>query len=174
MSGVRIPSLRPLRVFISSKINTRITLLLISFLVLNLESLDSAEIFSFCLSLQELVISIIELIRGVDMISISIVVGLGCYGGIPNNRVVASRPEVIPIKEIEDKPSGFDSRTSTNCGFIRTQKPRSRNALRLLSTKSSWGTRFVFIIGIHYLLKHFDSLTKFFVLYCFNYAFMVT
>ena len=78
---VRSLSLGPLRVFISSKINTRITLLLISFLVLNFESLDSAEVFSLCFSLLELVISIIGLTGGVDMVSISIVVGLGCYGG---------------------------------------------------------------------------------------------
>ena len=61
------------------------------------------------------------------MVSISIVVGLGCYGGIPNNRAMASKPEAIPTKEFEDKPSGFDSRTSTNCGLVRTRKPQSRN-----------------------------------------------
>ena len=93
--------------------NTRITLLLISFVVLNFENLDSAEVFSLCFSLLELVISIIGLTGGVDMVSISIVVGLGCYGGIPNNRAMASKPEAIPTKEFEDKPSGFDSRTST-------------------------------------------------------------
>ena len=43
------------------------------------------------------------------MVSISIVVGLGCYGGIPNNRAMASKPEAIPTKEFEDKPSGFES-----------------------------------------------------------------
>ena len=43
------------------------------------------------------------------MVSISIVVGLGCYGGIPNNRAMASKPEDIPTKEFEDKPSGFES-----------------------------------------------------------------
>ena len=102
--------------------NTRITLLLISFVVLNFENLDSAEVFSLYFSLLELVISIIGLTGGVDMVSISIVVGLGCYGGIPNNRAMSSKPEAIPTKEFEDKPSGFDSRTSTNCGFARTRK----------------------------------------------------
>ena len=67
------------------------------------------------------------------MVSISIVVGLGCYGGIPNNRAMASKPEDIPTKEFEDKPSGFDSRTSTNCGFARTRKPQSRDTLRLFN-----------------------------------------
>ena len=56
------------------------------------------------------------------MVSISIVVGLGCYGGIPNNRAEVSKLEAIPLKEFEDKPSGFDPRTSTNCGFVRTRK----------------------------------------------------
>lgn len=109
--------------------NTRITLLLISFVVLNFENLDSAEVFSLYFSLLELVISIIGLTGGVDMVSI--VAGLACYGGIPNNRAMASKPEAIPTKEFEDKPSGFDPRTSTNCGFVRTRKPQSRNALRL-------------------------------------------
>ena len=128
---VRSLSLGPLRVFVSSKKNTRITLLLISFMVLDLERLDSAEVFSLCFSLLELVISIIGLTGGVDMVSISIVVGIGCYGGKPDNRVIASKLKAIPFKEIEDKPSGFNPRTSTNCGFVRTRKPQSRNALRL-------------------------------------------
>ena len=66
------------------------------------------------------------------MVSISIVVGLGCYGGIPNNRAEVSKLEAIPLKEFEDKPSGFDPRTSTNCGFVRTRKPQGSDTLRLL------------------------------------------
>ena len=101
-------------------ITTRITLLLISFVVLNFENLDSAEVFSLCFSLLELVISIIGLTEGVNMVSISIVVGLGCYGGIPNNRAMASKPEAIPTKEFEDKPSGFESLHSDHGRIIRT------------------------------------------------------
>ena len=58
------------------------------------------------------------------MASISIVVGIGCYGGRPDNRAIASKLKAIPLKEIEDKPSGFNPRTPTNCGFVRTRKPR--------------------------------------------------
>ena len=65
--------------FISSKINTRIALLLISFLVLNFENLDSAEVFSLSFSALELVISFIGLTGGISMEVISIVVGIGCY-----------------------------------------------------------------------------------------------
>ena len=68
------------------------------------------------------------------MVSISIVVGIGCYGGRPNNRVSTSKLRAIPLKEFEDKPSGFNSRTPTNRGFVRTRKPQSRNTLRLFLT----------------------------------------
>ena len=61
--------------------NAIVTLLLISFMVLDLDHSDSAEILSLCFSLMELVISIIGLTGGVDMLSINIVVGIGCYGG---------------------------------------------------------------------------------------------
>lgn len=123
MPQVRALSPRPPRVFILIIINTRIILLLISLMVLNFESFDSAEVFSLSFSLLELVISIIGLTGGVDMVSISIVVGIGCYGGKPGNRAIASKLKAIPLKEFEDKPSGFNSRTSTNCGFVRIRKP---------------------------------------------------
>lgn len=92
--------------FISVKINTRITLLLISFVVLDSESLDSAEVFSLCFSLLELVVAIIGLTGGVDMVSISIVVGIGCYGGRPNNRVRTSKLKAIPLKELKINRAG--------------------------------------------------------------------
>ena len=117
-------------------VNTRIALLLISLMVLDVESFDSAEVFSPCFSLLELVISIIELTGGVNMASISIVVGIGCYGGKPNNRAIANKLKAKPLKEFEDKPSGFNSRTPTNCGFDRTRKLQSRDALRFSNCNS--------------------------------------
>lgn len=105
--------------------------------MLNFENLDVAEVFSLCFSFLELMISIIGIVGGVSMVSVGIVVGLGCYGGIPNNRAMASKPEAIPTKEFEDKPSGFDSRTSTNCGFVRTRKPQSKGYFAAFYQKRS-------------------------------------
>ncbi len=73
-----------------------IVLLLVFLMVLNLESFGSAEVFSLCFSSLELVISFIELTGGVNMESINIVVGIGCYGGRPNNRANIIRLKAIP------------------------------------------------------------------------------
>ena len=92
-------------------INARNTLLLVSFMVLNIENFDSAELFSLCFSLLEFMISFIEFIGGVSMFGINIVVEIGYYGGKPNDRVKVSKLQAIPLKELGDKPSGFESRT---------------------------------------------------------------
>ena len=52
-------------------------------MVLDFESFDSAEVFSLSFSALELVISFIGLTGGISMDVISIVVGIGCYGGRP-------------------------------------------------------------------------------------------
>lgn len=132
MPQVRALSPRPLRVFMLVIINTRFNLLLISFMVLDVENIVSTEVFPLSISLLEIIISLVELTGGVNMVSINIVVGIGCYGGRPDNRVLVNKLNAIPSKEIEDKPSGFNSRTSTNCGFVRTRKPQSKDTLRLL------------------------------------------
>ncbi len=80
-------------------------------MVLNIENFDSAELFSLCFSLLEFMISFIEFIGGVSMFSINIVVGIGYYGGKPNDRVLISKLLAISSKELGDKPSGFESRT---------------------------------------------------------------
>ena len=90
MPQVRILSLRPFRVFITNlSYEHSFTLLLIFCMVLDFESFDSAEVFSLSFSALELVISFIGLTGGISMDVISIVVGIGCYGGRPDNRVVA-------------------------------------------------------------------------------------
>ena len=90
MPQVRTLSLRPYRVFIAnSSCEHSFTLLLIFCMVLDIESLDSAEVFSLSFSALELVISFIGLTGGISMDVISIVVGIGCYGGRPDNRVIA-------------------------------------------------------------------------------------
>ena len=128
MPQVRVLSPRPLRVFISVMINTRFNLLLISLMVLDVENKVSTEVFSLSISLLEIIISLVELTGGVNMVSTNIVVGIGCYGGRPDNRVLVNKLKGIPLNEIEDKPSGFNSRTSTNCGFNRA---RSRKVFLL-------------------------------------------
>ena len=73
------------------------TLLLIFCLVLKFESLDTAEVFSLSFSALELVISFIELTGGMNM-DANIVVGIGCYGGRPGNRVIAIKRKPYQIK----------------------------------------------------------------------------
>ncbi len=58
-------------------------LLLISLLGLNIEKLDFAEMLALSFSSLELLISFYEIVGGMGMESISIVVGIGCYGGRP-------------------------------------------------------------------------------------------
>ena len=58
-------------------------LLLISLLGLNIENLDFAEVLTLGFSSLELLISFYEIVGGMGMESISIVVGIGCYGGRP-------------------------------------------------------------------------------------------
>ena len=98
MPQVQILSLRPWQVFIT-KFNYEhsFTLLLIFCLVLKFESLDTAEVFSLSFSVLELVISFIELTGGMNM-DANIVVGIGCYGGRPGNRVIAIKRKPYQIK----------------------------------------------------------------------------
>ena len=98
MPSVRIRPLRPYRVFVT-KFNYEhsFTLLLIFCLVLKFESLDTAEVFSLSFSALELVMSFIELTGGMNM-DANIVVGIGCYGGRPGNRVIAIKRKPYQIK----------------------------------------------------------------------------
>ena len=80
MSQVQILSFRPNRVFIAnSSCEHSFTLLLIFCMVLDIESFDSAEVFSLSFSALELVISFIGLTGGMSMDVISIVGEIGCY-----------------------------------------------------------------------------------------------